>query len=201
MSSLGNIYIIDDDDLMRTSLSNALTRFNYQVFSFTSARQFLEKIDNISYPAVVLLDMQMPEMNGLELQDELINANVRCPIIFISGQSHPQQIIKALNRGGNNFLLKPFLIEDLLKSIEESIELDRTYQALYEKFLTLTPREKEVFMELADGKMLKQIAINWSVSESVVKIHKSHLMEKLDVSTLQDLTKIFLALELKPSKN
>jgi FixJ family two-component response regulator len=201
MSSLGNIYIIDDDDLMRTSLSNALTHFNYQVFSFTSARQFLEKIDNISYPAVVLLDMQMPEMNGLELQDELINTNVRCPIIFISGQSHPQQIIKALNRGANNFLLKPFLIEDLLKSIEESIELDRTYQALYEKFLTLTPREKEVFMELADGKMLKQIAINWSVSESVVKIHKSHLMKKLDVSTLQDLTKIFLALELKPSKN
>ena len=201
MSTLGNIYLIDDDDLMRSSLSNALTRFNYQVFAYASAKQFLEKIDTISYPAVVLLDMQMPEMNGLELQDEMINSNVRCPIIFISSQSHPQQIIKALNRGANNFLLKPFLIEDLLKSIQESIELDRAYQALYEKFLTLTSREKEVFVELADGKMLKQIAINWSVSESVVKLHKSHLMEKLDVSTLQDLTKIFLALELKPSKN
>lgn len=201
MSTLGNIYLIDDDDLMRSSLSNALTRFNYQVFAYASANQFLEKIDTISYPAVVLLDMQMPEMNGLELQDEMINSNVRCPIIFISSQSHPQQIIKALNRGANNFLLKPFLIEDLLNSIQESIELDRAYQALYEKFLTLTSREKEVFVELADGKMLKQIAINWSVSESVVKLHKSHLMEKLDVSTLQDLTKIFLALELKPSKN
>lgn len=197
MSTLGDIHIIDDDELMRSSLTLALTRFNYKVSTYHSAKEFLEKLDTLSYPAVVLLDMQMPEMNGLELQDEMISANVRCPIIFISGQSHPQQIIQALNRGANNFLLKPFLIEDLLKSIQECIEIDRTYQTLNEKFLTLTPREKEVFVELANGKLLKQIAINWSVSESVVKLHKAHLMEKLDASTLQDLTKIFLTLELR----
>jgi FixJ family two-component response regulator len=197
MNTLGNIYLIDDDSLMRTSLDNALTRFGYQVFAYDSPINFLEKIDSITYPAVILLDMQMPDMNGLELQDQMIKLNIHCPIIFISGQSHPEQIIKALNNGANNFLLKPFLVDDLLKSIKESMDLDRTYHALYEKFLSLTPREKEVFMELADGKMLKAIALNWSVSESVVKLHKSHLMEKLEAHTLQDLTKIFIALELE----
>jgi len=197
MSTLGNIYLIDDDHLMRSSLSNALTRFNYQVFSFDSAAKFLEKIGTLEYPAVVLLDMQMPDMNGLELQDHMFKLNRHCPIIFISGQSHPEQIIKALKKGANNFLLKPFLIDDLLNSIKDSIELDKNYNNFYEKYITLTPREKEVFMELADGKMLKSIAQDWSVSESVVKLHKSHIMEKMDANTLQDLTKIFITLELK----
>lgn len=197
MNSLGNIYLIDDDHLMRSSLSNALTRFNYQVFAFESAAHFLENINTIKYPAVILLDMQMPDMSGLELQEQILKLNRHCPIIFISGQSHPEQIIKALNRGANDFLLKPFLIDVLLKSIRESMELDRKYNNLYEKYLTLTPREKEVFMELSDGKKLKAIALNWSVSESVVKLHKSHIMEKLDATTLQDLTKIFIALELR----
>jgi FixJ family two-component response regulator len=200
MNTLGHIYLVDDDATMRSSLTSALTRFNYEVSSYDSAINFLENIDTIIYPAVVLLDMQMPEMNGLELQDQMIKLNINCPTIFISGQSHPQQIIKALNNGANNFLLKPFLISDLLKSIKESMDFDRSYRVLHEKFLTLTPREKEVFMELADGKMLKDIAANWSVSESVIKLHKAHLMKKLDVETLQDLTKIFIALKLKVSE-
>ena len=114
--SAGHIYLIDDDESMRTSLTRMLREVGYMVEDHSSALTFLEKSIPVS-PAVILLDMQMPDMTGLDLQEKLLQLGRKTPIVFVSGQSHPHQIVKGLKKGALDFLFKPFNLEDLLKAV------------------------------------------------------------------------------------
>ncbi len=123
MTKVGHIYLIDDDESMRISLARMLRELGYLVEDYASASIFLEKSLPVS-PAVILLDMQMPDMSGLDLQERLLKLGRKTPIIFISGQSHPHQIVQSLKKGAVDFLFKPFNLEDLLKAVADTLDFD-----------------------------------------------------------------------------
>lgn len=200
MKLKGQIYLIEDDASMRQSLVDALPKYGYLVSAFSSAKYFMETEDRLNSPAVILLDMQMPDLSGIELQAKLLEKGCRTPIIFVSGQSHPQQIINSLKKGAADFILKPFLLDDLDRSIQLALKRDIEISELYQAFESLTPKEHEVFMALAQGQLLKKIAQERDVSESVIKMHKSNLMKKLQIKSLQDLTIRYMELGLHNKK-
>jgi len=199
MSTLnGTIYLIDDDDAIRRSLSRMLADVGYDVFDYNSATSFLSNIRVVS-PAVILLDMQMPDLSGLELLDCLEKNGSTTPIIFLSGQSHPQQIVKGLKKGALDFLFKPFNLEELLNAIQTALEYDRKQfkrilktSEIKQNFLLLTPREKEVFSLLVSGLMNKEIAQQLGTTDATIKVHKARVMEKMRAGSVQDLVRFHL---------
>ena len=191
----GKVFLIDDDDSVREALASIIAEHGLGIQAFSSATQFLESFTSSAKSEVIVLDMKMPGMTGLELQAKLAELQVYIPIIFISGQSHKEEIIQGLKQGANDFLLKPFKFEDLLISIDKCLKLDLSYKGIKNRYDLLTPREKEVFEELVNGELLKAIAIKWDVSESVVKLHKANIFAKLEITTLQDLTRLSLILK------
>ena len=199
MSTLnGTIYLIDDDDAIRRSLSRMLADVGYDVFDYNSATSFLSNSRVVS-PAVILLDMQMPDLSGLELLDCLEKNGSTTPIIFLSGQSHPQQIVKGLKKGALDFLFKPFNLEELLNAIQTALEYDRKQfkrilktSEIKQNFLLLTPREKEVFSLLVSGLMNKEIAQQLGTTDATIKVHKARFMEKMRAGSVQDLVRFHL---------
>jgi len=200
--SSGHIYLIDDDESMRTSLTRMLREVGYMVEDYSSALIFLEKSIPVS-PAVILLDMQMPDMTGLDLQEKLLQLGRKTPIVFVSGQSHPHQIVKGLKKGALDFLFKPFNLEDLLKAVAEAIDFDRRQlkrisQDVETKkdYASLTPREKEVCMWLVQGLLNKDIALKLGTTDATIKVHKARVMDKMHADSLQTLVKKFLESDL-----
>ncbi len=200
--SSGHIYLIDDDESMRTSLTRMLREVGYMVEDYSSALIFLEKSIPVS-PAVILLDMQMPDMTGLDLQEKLLQLGRKTPIVFVSGQSHPHQIVKGLKKGALDFLFKPFNLEDLLKAVAEAIDFDRRQlkrisQDVETKkdYASLTPREKEVCMWLVQGLLNKDIAVKLGTTDATIKVHKAGVMDKMHADSLQTLVKKFLESDL-----
>ena len=200
--STGHIYLIDDDESMRTSLTRMLREVGYMVEDHSSALTFLEKSIPVS-PAVILLDMQMPDMTGLDLQEKLLQLGRKTPIVFVSGQSHPHQIVKGLKKGAMDFLFKPFNLEDLLKAVADAIDFDRRQlkrvsQNVETKkdYAKLTPREKEVCFWLVQGLLNKYIALKLGTTDATIKVHKARVMEKMHADSLQTLVKMFLESDL-----
>jgi FixJ family two-component response regulator len=196
--SAGHIYLIDDDESMRTSLTRMLREVGYMVEDHSSALTFLEKSIPVS-PAVILLDMQMPDMTGLDLQEKLLQLGRKTPIVFVSGQSHPHHIVKGLKKGALDFLFKPFNLEDLLKAVAEAIDFDRRQlkrvsQDVETKkdYANLTPREKEVCSWLVQGLLNKDIAVKLGTTDATIKVHKARVMDKMHVDSVQTLVKKFL---------
>ena len=207
MTKVGHIYLIDDDESMRTSLSRMLKDVGYMVDDFSSAVTFLEHSVPVA-PAVILLDMQMPEMTGLDLQEKLLQLGRKTPIVFVSGQSHPHQIVKSLKRGAVDFLFKPFNLEDLLKAVVDALEFDRRQLKRVSKevetkkdYATLTPREKEVCFWLIKGLLNKDIAIKLGTTDATIKVHKARVMDKMHVESVQILVAKYLESDLGNIQN
>ena len=203
MSDTGHIYLIDDDESMRTSLARMLGEVGYQVQEFASATDFLEKSLPLA-PAVILLDMQMTDVTGLDLQKQLVSLGRKTPIVFISGQSHPHQIVQALKNGAIDFLFKPFNLEELLQAINEALKFDqRQLKSLTKEVETkknyalLTPREKEVSALLVKGFLNKEIAQQLGISKATIKVHKARVIEKMQVTSMQDLVKKYIEADLE----
>ena len=203
MTKVGHIYLIDDDESMRTSLSRMLKDVGYIVEDFSSAVTFLEHSLPVA-PAVILLDMQMPDMTGLDLQEKLAQLGRETPIVFVSGQSHPHQIVKSLKRGAVDFLFKPFNLEDLLKAVADALEFDRRQLKRVSKevetkkdYATLTPREKEVCFWLVNGLLNKDIAVKLGTTDATIKVHKARVMDKMHVESVQILVAKYLESDLE----
>ena len=203
MTKAGHIYLIDDEESMRTSLGRMLRELGYLVEDYASASMFLEKSVPVS-PAVILLDMQMPDSTGLDLQEKLLKFGRKTPIIFISGQSHPHQIVSGLKKGAVDFLFKPFNLEELLKSIAHAIDFDsrqlkRISLDLEAKrdYVSLTPREREVCGWLVKGLLNKDIAVKLGTTDATIKVHKARVMDKMHADSLQSLVKKFLEADLE----
>lgn len=195
LNNLGHIYIIDDDASMRSSLSRMLDSYGYSSEAHERAEDFLEQSIPVS-PAAVLLDMRMPTMTGIELQMKLNSMGRQTPIIFISGESMPHEIVTSMKQGAIDFLFKPFNLDDLLKSIGNAIERDKlVFESLTQslsvkqKFDSLTPREKEVFVLLVQGLMNKDIAVQLGITDATIKVHKSRVMDKMKADSLQELVR------------
>ena len=197
---IGTVYLIDDDDSIRSSLARMLRDVGYLVYDYPSASLFLSSNKFVS-PAVILLDMQMPDLSGLELMDRLKKIGFTTPIVFLSGQSHPQEIVKGLKKGALDFLFKPFNLEELLNAIRDALDYDQKQfksilkvSEIKKNFSTLTPREKEVCALLVEGLMNKEIAEQLGTTDATIKVHKARVMEKMMASSLQDLVRYHIEL-------
>lgn len=207
MSKLGHIYLIDDDDSMRASLGRMLRELGYIVEDFSSAVTFFEQSLPVA-PAVILLDMQMPDMTGLDLQEKLLKFGRKTPIVFISGQSHPHQIVKSLKQGAVDFLFKPFNIEDLLQSVADALEFDSRQLKRISKevetkknYAALTPREREVCYWLVKGLLNKDIAVKLGTTDATIKVHKARVMDKMNAESVQTLVTKYLESDLENLQN
>ncbi len=191
-----HVFLIDDDASIRKAISRILNEQGYLVEEYTNGESFLENLRERS-PAVILLDMEMPGINGIEIQNRLILRGIKTPIIFVSGHSHQQQIVDSMKYGAMDFIFKPFQLDDLLLVISKAIQKDeKNYLFLQEAeevvkaYNTLTKREKEVCRLLINGLLSKQIGKKLEISNATVKVHKGRVMEKLKVNSLQNLVKI-----------
>ena len=203
MTKAGHIYLIDDDESMRVSLSRMLRELGYLVDDYASAKVFMEKSVPVS-PAVILLDMQMPDMTGLDLQEQLLKFGRKTPIVFVSGQSHPHQIVQGLKKGALDFLFKPFNLEELLKAVADAIDFDRRQLKRVSidvetkrDYGSLTPREREVCALLVQGLLNKDIAVKLGTTDATIKVHKARVMDKMHVDSVQNLVKKYLESDLE----
>lgn len=193
MNSNKYIFLVEDDDELRSDLERALQFCGYTIFSFANPEQFLREFKPV-VPAVLVTDMRMPKQSGIELQAELIDKGHTIPIIFISGESSDEQIVKAFKNGAFDFLLKPFSREVFLSSVAKAIEQDSVAMQdlirksqLAEALKTLSPRERQVFELLTKGYGNKELVEKLGISLPTVKEYKSEVMYKLRLRSLAEL--------------
>ncbi len=192
----GHIYLIDDDPSICRSLAFSLSSSHYSVQTFDGPRAFLKDSLPIS-PAVILLDMRMPEMTGIELQNKLLLSGRETPIIFISGESLATEIIEAMKRGAIDFLLKPFSMGALIVAIENGLKRDRDRQNnlvrhmdVSQRFNRLTDKEQEICRLIIKGYGNKEIAELNGSAPSTVKLHRSRVLDKMGCANLPELIQL-----------
>jgi FixJ family two-component response regulator len=200
MNSLGHIYVVDDDESMRSSLARMLTAYGYTADIYASPEDFLEKSIPVS-PSAILSDMRMPVMSGIELQKCLLEMGRLTPIIFISGESMAHEIVASMKQGAVDFLFKPFNLDELLVALAKAIDKDAENfkkitqsMSIRQRYELLTPRETEVCALLVDGLMNKDIAVKLATTNATIKVHKARVMEKMQADSLQDLVRYMAAL-------
>lgn len=194
------VYVVDDDDGMRRALGVLMTTVGYQPAVFARPGEFLSKYDP-AQPACLVLDVRMPEMSGLEVQQQLNRSGSMLPVILISGHGDIPMAVQAMKDGAFDFLQKPFRDQDLLDRINGALKLDAENRAnvdrladLTQRSGSLTPREREVMALVVDGKANKVIAIDLGLSERTVEIHRANVMEKMGARSVAHLVKMHLML-------
>ena len=193
MTCTPTVFVVDDDASVLTSLSRLLQSAGFNVSAFACARAFLES-DSFSKPGCLVLDVQMPGLSGVELQQMLNEKKSALPIVFLSGNSELRTGVQAMKRGAFDFLTKPVEAESLLEAVRLSIETNRVTRAhqaaeadIVQRLATLTPREREVLPLVVAGQMNKQVAARLGTVEKTIKVHRARVMAKLQVRTFADL--------------
>ena len=192
------VFIVDDDEPVRDAIGLLLTTIDIPHETFETAQTFLDSYEN-SREGCLVLDIRMPGISGLELQDRLIAMNAPIPIIFITGHGDIPMAVEAMKKGAVDFIRKPFRDQELLDRIHEALNEDAENREKFEdlegirqRLGTLTPREQEVFERVAAGQANKVVAIDLEISERTVEIHRSQVMRKTEARTLADLVKMKL---------
>ena len=195
------VFIVDDDDAVRSSLRLLLKSVGLSAVAYPSARDFLAAW-NPDQPSCLVLDVRMPGMSGLELQEELNRRGAIVPVIFITGHGDIAMAVEAMQHGAFDFLQKPFRDQDLIDRIQKAITRDAENRAqLQEKdrirarYDSLTPREREVLALVTSGKANKVMAGDLGVSQRTVEIHRARVMEKMEAASLAQLVRMVLDLE------
>jgi two-component system response regulator FixJ len=200
MSSEPTVFVVDDDPALRTSLKRLLQSEAWAVETFADAEGFLNGYDS-DMPGVLLLDIKMPGMDGMQLQKHLKQNSVTIPIIMITGHGTVSMSVRAMKDGAVDFVEKPFRAQVLLDRIAQAMDLDKQnrrdaseqqrIEALFER---LTPRESEVMKLVVAGNTSKQIADKLEISDKTVALHRAHFMGKLDVSRVADVVRMAMVL-------
>lgn len=201
------VFVIDDDASLRHSLSSLFRSIGLKVEVFDSAADFL-KIGRPEVASCLVLDVRLPGLSGLDFQTELAKANIRIPIVFITGHGDIPMTVKAMKAGAVEFLTKPFREQDLLDAVRLGLERDRRRREgetivseLRARFDALTSREQEVMAFVTAGLMNKQIAADLGVSEITVKVHRGNVMRKMAAKSLADLVRMADVLEIRREKS
>ena len=201
------VVVVDDDVSIREALSNLLRSVGLQVKTLESAQQFLSS-GRPDAPSCLLLDVRLPGLSGLDLQHELAKAQMDIPIIFITAHGDIPMSVHAMKAGAMDFLTKPFRDQDLLDAVQEAIARDREARAqwrqiqeLRARYDSLTAREREVMMLVVRGLLNKQIASQLGTTEATVKLHRGHVMHKMQANSLADLILMSQKLESPSGKS
>ena len=199
------VYVVDDDPSVRKAMKRLLRSTGHEAKTFASASEFLD-FDYPDTPGCLILDVKMPRLSGLELQDRLAEKDISFPIIFITGHGTVPASVKAFKAGAMDFLQKPFKDKELLSAVSIGIEKHRSLlreqrerKTLRSKLETLTPRELEVFGLVVSGMLNKQIAFDLGISEKTVKVHRARVMEKMGAESLPDLVRFAEKLGVRSS--
>jgi RNA polymerase sigma factor (sigma-70 family) len=190
------VFVVDDDESVRRSLERLVRSVGLNVETFATAREFLSA-DRPNWPVCLVLDVRMPGMSGLDLQEELIAAGYSMPVIFLTGHGDIPMSVRAMKAGAVDFLQKPFSDQDLLDAIHRAIDQDtrarqeRTeVSEIQRRVDSLTPREREVLALVVQGRLNKQIAYELGLSEKTVKAHRARVMEKMQADSLAHLVRL-----------
>jgi FixJ family two-component response regulator len=201
------VFVVDDDPIVCTSTKRLIRTLGVEVQTFNSAHEFL-RAERPDAPGCLVLDVRLPDLSGLDLQQELAMAKVDLPIIFVTGHADIPMSVRAMKAGAVEFLTKPFREQDLLEAIQHAIVQHRAAREqraavgeLQERVDSLTPREREVFPLVVSGLPNKQIADQLGASEKTIKIHRGQMMRKMRAESLADLVRMSEHLKLTSLKS
>ena len=196
------VYVVDDEAGMRKALTRLLRSEGFDVRAFPSARDFFAAY-RMDETACLVLDVAMPELDGMELQRRLTHAGVLLPIVFLTGKGDIPMSVQAIKAGAVDFLTKPVNDADLLRAVGAALQqaasrkaMHATTATLTAHYASLTPREREVMAHVVAGKLNKQIAADLGTSEQTIKVHRGRVMEKMGVESLADLVRAAERLEI-----
>jgi FixJ family two-component response regulator len=190
------VFVVDDDASMRDALKNLFRSVGLDVETFGAAQEFLSGRRSEA-PGCLVLDVRLPGLSGLDLQRQLMDADIEMPIVFITGHGDVQMSVRAMKAGAVEFLTKPFRDQDLLDAVQQAVDRDRATREqraqiaeLRERYESLSPREQEVMGLVVGGLLNKQIAGKLGISEATVKMHRGNLMRKMHADSLAGLIEI-----------
>jgi FixJ family two-component response regulator len=201
-AAVPTVFIIDDDRGMRQSMQDLVESVGLRAESFATGEEFLRR-KRTNDPSCLVLDVRLPQMSGLDFQRQLVEAGVEIPIIFVTAHGDVPMSVRALKSGAVEFLTKPFRDQDLLDAIQQALQRDRAARErqaeihdLQARYHALTAREREVMTLVVSGMLNKQIASEIGASEATVKIHRGHVMQKMQAGSIVDLVRMADKLKL-----
>jgi RNA polymerase sigma factor (sigma-70 family) len=193
-SLVSTVHIVDDDASFRTALQRRLKKAGYEVATYPSACELLDHMPDDNGPGCILLDVRIPGLSGPDLQERLTELGSTLPILFLTGYPDVRTTVKAIKAGAEDFLTKPIASEELLRAIEKALvrhdasrAMKARRDALRAHLAGLTPRERQVFELVVQGKINKQIALQLGTTERTIKAHRHRVMEKMGVESLAEL--------------
>ncbi len=207
MNHGGTVFLVDDDEALCAATTRLLDAHGFVVRSFLSAEEFMASFDPQA-PGCLLLDLRMPGKSGLELQQWLSDHKVELPIVFLTGHADVPTSVFAMKKGAIDFLQKPAREEDLVAAVERALAKDSSTRRhsgeraeLQRRYDTLTPREREVLVEIVAGQRNKQAAYSLGIAERTVKLHRSRVLEKMGADSLAELVRMAEFLGLGPGRD
>lgn len=187
-SGTGIVYLLDDEPGMLKALQRLLSAEGFRVRPFTTISAFLDAYQN-GEPACLVLDVSMPELDGMEVQEKLRRDGFLIPIVFLTGRGSIPLSVRAIKAGAIDFLTKPVDDADLLRAVRAGLKQAANHAALAASMATLTPRERQVMKHVVAGQLNKQIAADLGTGEQTIKVHRARLMQKLNLDSVADLVR------------